>query len=217
MACDASGGSPWSHRRSAPGETLPINERAKTATDKGVIQGYAGVAAVDAKHQIIVDAQAHDTGSEQESVRSAGRHWRSISAGAPVVAWKNRAPMCGRATWWSRRCCSACPNVPGSSWRARSTRRTREFVSKDVQRVLAVARPGRTTTTHWLHDRPVRGLMFRFHIQPGRLGGGGGAGPSVLRDAVSRCGVALGGCLGGLRHSTIISAMERFAFLTGHS
>src|SRR5712691_1638959 len=41
------------------------NESAKMATDKGVIQGYAGVAAVDAKHQIIVQAQAHGTGSEQ--------------------------------------------------------------------------------------------------------------------------------------------------------
>ena len=36
------------------------------ATDKGVIHGYTGVAAVDAKHQIIVEAQAHGTGSEQE-------------------------------------------------------------------------------------------------------------------------------------------------------
>ncbi len=42
------------------------NESAKMATDKGVIQGYTGVAAVDAKHQIIVTAQAHGTGSEQE-------------------------------------------------------------------------------------------------------------------------------------------------------
>ncbi len=42
------------------------NESAKMATSKGVIQGYTGVAAVDAKHQIIVDAQAHGTGSEQE-------------------------------------------------------------------------------------------------------------------------------------------------------
>ena len=42
------------------------HESAKMATDKGVIQGYTGVAAVDAKHQIIVDAQAHGTGSEQE-------------------------------------------------------------------------------------------------------------------------------------------------------
>ena len=42
------------------------NESAKMATSKGVIQGYTGVAAVDEKHQIIVEAQAHGTGSEQE-------------------------------------------------------------------------------------------------------------------------------------------------------
>ena len=41
------------------------NESAKMATDKGVIQGYCGVAAVDDRHQIIVEAQAHGTGSEQ--------------------------------------------------------------------------------------------------------------------------------------------------------
>lgn len=41
------------------------NESAKMATDKGVVQGYCGVAAVDEKHQIIVAAQAHGTGSEQ--------------------------------------------------------------------------------------------------------------------------------------------------------
>ena len=35
------------------------------ATSKGVIQGYTGVAAVDDRHQIIVAAQAHGTGSEQ--------------------------------------------------------------------------------------------------------------------------------------------------------
>jgi hypothetical protein len=42
------------------------NESAKMATSKGVIQGYTGVAAVDSKHQVIVEAQAHGTGSEQE-------------------------------------------------------------------------------------------------------------------------------------------------------
>jgi transposase len=41
------------------------NESAKMATNKGVIQGYTGVAAVDDRHQIIVEAQAHGTGSEQ--------------------------------------------------------------------------------------------------------------------------------------------------------
>lgn len=41
------------------------NDSAKMATSKGVIQGYTGVATVDEKAQIIVDAQAHGTGSEQ--------------------------------------------------------------------------------------------------------------------------------------------------------
>ncbi len=36
------------------------------AISKGVIQGYTGVAAVDEKAQIIIEAQAHGTGSEQE-------------------------------------------------------------------------------------------------------------------------------------------------------
>lgn len=42
------------------------NDSAKMATGKGVIQGYTGVAAVDEKAQIIVEAQAHGTGSEHE-------------------------------------------------------------------------------------------------------------------------------------------------------
>ena len=42
------------------------NESAKMATSKGVIQGYTGVAAVDDAQQIIVEAQAHGTGSEHE-------------------------------------------------------------------------------------------------------------------------------------------------------
>ena len=57
-------------RRSAKGKprlsNRTDNESAKMATGKGVLQGYTGVAAVDAKVQIVVDAQAHGTGSEQE-------------------------------------------------------------------------------------------------------------------------------------------------------
>jgi hypothetical protein len=45
---------------------LTDNESAKMATSKGVVQGYTGVATVDEKAQIIVEAQAHGTGSEQE-------------------------------------------------------------------------------------------------------------------------------------------------------
>jgi len=48
-------------------------QSAKMATSKGVIQGYTGVATVDAAHQIIMDAQAHGTGSEQELLLGAVR------------------------------------------------------------------------------------------------------------------------------------------------
>jgi len=40
------------------------NESAKMPTSKGVIQGYNGIALVDAKHQIIVHAEAHGEGAE---------------------------------------------------------------------------------------------------------------------------------------------------------
>jgi hypothetical protein len=59
------------------GKTTPGNvrlsnrtdpESAKMATNKGVLQGYTGTAAVDTKHQVIVDAQVFGTGSEQEAL-----------------------------------------------------------------------------------------------------------------------------------------------------
>ncbi|MCF8151275.1 MAG: transposase [Sulfuritalea sp.] len=56
-------------RKGAKGKVIKSNrtdkDSAKMATSKGVIQGYTGVAAVDDRHQIIVEAQAHGTGSEQ--------------------------------------------------------------------------------------------------------------------------------------------------------
>ncbi len=45
------------------------NESAKMTTSKGTIQGYNGVAAVDKKHQIIVDAQAFGSGQEQHTLQ----------------------------------------------------------------------------------------------------------------------------------------------------
>lgn len=42
------------------------NDSAKMTTSKGTIQGYTGVAAVDSKHQIIVDAQAFGVGQEHQ-------------------------------------------------------------------------------------------------------------------------------------------------------
>ncbi|MEW6037541.1 MAG: IS1182 family transposase [Pseudomonadota bacterium] len=56
-------------RKGASGKTvlsnLTDNESAKMATGKGVIQGYPGVSVVDEQNQIVVEAQAHGTGSEQ--------------------------------------------------------------------------------------------------------------------------------------------------------
>lgn len=69
-------------RQGSKGSIIKSNrtdpDSAKMATGKGVIQGFTGVAAVDAKHQIIVEAQAHGTGSEQELllpiVRASQQH-----------------------------------------------------------------------------------------------------------------------------------------------
>jgi Transposase DDE domain len=46
---------------------LPDNDSAKMKTSKGVIQGYDGVAVVDAKHQVVVHGQAF--GEAQEHAR----------------------------------------------------------------------------------------------------------------------------------------------------
>lgn len=45
------------------------NESAKMTTSKGTIQGYNGVATVDKKHQIIVDAQAFGAGQEHHTLK----------------------------------------------------------------------------------------------------------------------------------------------------
>ena len=45
------------------------NESAKMTTSKGTIQGYTGVAAVDKRHQVIVDAQAFGEGQEHHTLK----------------------------------------------------------------------------------------------------------------------------------------------------
>ncbi len=61
------------------------NESAKMATSKGVIQGYTGVAAVDDKHQIIVEAQAHGTGSEQELLIPVVKAIKAAKTKKPLI------------------------------------------------------------------------------------------------------------------------------------
>lgn len=45
------------------------SEWAKMTTNKGTIQGYNGVATVDRKHQIVVDAQVVGEGQEQHTLK----------------------------------------------------------------------------------------------------------------------------------------------------
>jgi transposase len=61
------------------------NESAKMATGKGVIQGYTGVAVVDEKHQIIVAAQAHGVGQEQELLVPVVEAVHALRAEATVI------------------------------------------------------------------------------------------------------------------------------------
>ncbi len=56
------------------------------ATSKGVIQGYIGVAAVDARHQIILEAQAHGSGGEQELLLPTVAAIKPLSGPCTVIS-----------------------------------------------------------------------------------------------------------------------------------
>jgi hypothetical protein len=53
---------------------LTDNESAKLVSSHGVIQGYNGIATVDAKHQIVVDAQAFGDGLVIRSAHCSPMH-----------------------------------------------------------------------------------------------------------------------------------------------
>ncbi|MBM3273210.1 IS1182 family transposase [Candidatus Kaiserbacteria bacterium] len=59
-------------KRGASGQVIKSNitdnDSAKMKGPHGVIQGYSGIAVVDAKHQIVVHAQAHGSGNEQDTL-----------------------------------------------------------------------------------------------------------------------------------------------------
>ena len=79
------------------------NGSAKLATDKGVSQGYTGVAAVDGKHQIIVEAQAHGTGSEQELLLPVVEALATMRTSATILTL-TRDTIVKRISPRSRRC-----------------------------------------------------------------------------------------------------------------
>jgi transposase len=70
-------------RLNAKGQELKSNvtdpQSAKMATNKGVIQGYAAQAAVDAKHQVIVAADVVGSGSEQSALLPMVEQSQSIA------------------------------------------------------------------------------------------------------------------------------------------
>ena len=96
------------------------NESAKMATGKGVIQGYTGVAAVDEKAQIIVEAQAHGTGAEQgllAPVIEATAHLR-----APDTCYTADAGYHSRAGLEQLRAAGVPAYIPDNGYRKRDPR-----------------------------------------------------------------------------------------------
>lgn len=56
-------------RKTEVKSNITDNESAKMTTSKGTIQGYNGVATVDKKHQVVVDAQAFGEGQEHHTLQ----------------------------------------------------------------------------------------------------------------------------------------------------
>lgn len=78
------------------------NESAKMATGTGVMKGYTGVAAVDARHQVIVETQAYGTGSEHELLLPVVEAMRGVLAPDTLVTadagYHSEAHLQGLAT-----------------------------------------------------------------------------------------------------------------------
>lgn len=94
-------------RRNAKGQELKSNvtdnDSAKMATSKGVIQGYAAQAAVDASHQVIVAADVIGSGSEQamllpmiEQAQAVADEDTIMTADAGFHSHENMNALCER-------------------------------------------------------------------------------------------------------------------------
>jgi transposase len=74
-----------SSRRRTKQSNITDNESAKMKTSHGVIQGYNGIAVVDSKHQVIVNAEAfgqgHDTSLLRPAVEGTKETFESIGMG----------------------------------------------------------------------------------------------------------------------------------------
>lgn len=95
------------------------NDSAKMATGKGVIQGYTAVAAVDEHHQIIVEAQAHGVGQEQELLLGLAEALKDSGQLSPETVLTADAGYCSERALQGleQRAVSAC--IPDPNWRKR--------------------------------------------------------------------------------------------------
>jgi transposase len=98
------------------------NESAKMATGKGVVQGYTGVAAVDEAHQIVVEAQAHGVGAEQELLLGVVDALKQGGQLAQHTVLTTDAGYCSERglQGLEQRAIDAC--IPDAHWRKRDER-----------------------------------------------------------------------------------------------
>lgn len=104
------------------------NESAKMATSKGVIQGYTGVAAVDEKNQIIIAAQAHGTGSEQELLMPVVTATAPYRTATTVMAADAGYHSCANVTALAECQIDAC--LPDNGYRKRDARYADQHIHK---------------------------------------------------------------------------------------
>lgn len=78
-----------SSRRRTKQSNVTDNESAKMKTSHGVIQGYNGIAVVDEKHQIIINAEAFGQGSDtdllQPAIEGAKETFEAIGIGTDIL------------------------------------------------------------------------------------------------------------------------------------
>jgi transposase len=123
------------------------NESAKMTTSKGTIQGYNGVAVVDKKHQIIVDAQAFGEGQEHHVLRPV---LKSVFKRFARLGIKTRHPIITADTGYANEANMQYLHdndingyIPDNQFRKRDPRFTEQKTNHSTRRPIT----GKTKTT----------------------------------------------------------------------
>jgi transposase len=106
------------------------NDSAKMKTSHGVIQGYNGVAAVDAKHQIIVHAEAFGQGPENNLLMpildGARKILNAVNPATPLGADLNQIAITADSGFHSRETLEALERNDINAWVADRDKRSRD-------------------------------------------------------------------------------------------